>query len=125
MNKITIKDSAGIDREFNVVRQPAGSQSAILMLTVAGAGMNRTAYPKIELSAQQSQGRSTPVATVTVPYGAVVNGNYKKEDQVVFVHSAKQPPTAPEMARLDAEAFARNVVANPQVIALFKDGVIS
>lgn len=125
MNKITIKDSAGIDKEFNVVRQPAGSQSAILMLTVAGAGMNRTAYPKIELSAPQSQGRSTPVVTVTVPYGAVVNGNYQKEDQVVFVHSAKQPPTAPEMARLDAEAFARNVVANPQVIALFKDSVLS
>ena len=125
MNKITIKDSAGIDKEFNVIRQPAGSQSAILMLTVTGAGMNRTANPKIELSAPQSQGRSTPVVTVTVPYGAVVNGNYQKEDQVVFVHSAKQPPTAPEMARLDAEAFARNVVANPQVMALFKDGVIS
>lgn len=125
MNKITIKDSAGIDKEFNVVRQPSGSQSAILTLTVAGAGMNRTAYPKIELSAPQSQGRSTPVVTVTVPYGAVVNGNFQKEDQVVFVHSAKQPPTAPEMARLDAEAFARNVVANPQVIALFKDSVLS
>lgn len=125
MNKITIKDSAGIDKEFNVVRQPSGSQSAILTLTVTGAGMNRTAYPKIELSAPQSQGRSTPVVTVTVPYGAVVNGNFQKEDQVVFVHSAKQPPTAPEMARLDAEAFARNVVANPQVIALFKDSVLS
>lgn len=124
MNNITIKDSTGIDRVFTVVRQPAGGVSAILQQTVAGPGMNRTAYPKIEISSTLVRGNSSPVATVTVPYGAVVNGNFTKEDQVTYVHSSKQPATAPEIARADAEAYARNVVSNAQVIALFTNGTL-
>lgn len=124
MNNITIKDSTGTDRIFTVVRQPAGGVSAILQQVVTGPGMNRTAYPKIEVSSTLVRGNSSPVATVTVPYGAVVNGNFQKEDQVTYVHSSKQPATAPELARADAEAYARNVVSNEQVIALFSNGTL-
>lgn len=122
---IVIKDSTGTDRTFEVIRQPSGSQSAILLLSISGAGMNRTAFPKIELSTRISNGRTQPVASVVVPYGAVVNGNFVKGGQVAETINATQPADAPELAREDAAAYAKNLLANPQVLALFSDGVIS
>lgn len=124
MTPITIKDSTNTDVIFSVVRQPGGDTSAILMASVVGAGMNRTAYPKIEVSAKQVQGRADPVVTVTVPYGAVVDGNYVKQGQVSRVATGRLPPDSPDLARANAEAFAKNVLMNAQIVALFKDGVI-
>jgi len=123
MTPITVKDSTNADVVFSVIRQPAGNVSGILQAAVTGAGMNRTAFAKIEISATQSQGKSTPVVTVSVPYGAVVDGNYKKQGQVTRVATATLPPDSPELARANAEAFARNVLANAQVQALFLNGV--
>lgn len=121
---ITIKDSTATDRVFTVRRQPSGSASAVLVHELTGAGQNRTMYPKIELSSQVVSGRSQPVATVTVPYGALVDGAWVKQGQVSTVISAKQPDAAPDLVRLNAEAYARNLLANPQVMSLFQDGLI-
>lgn len=125
MTPITIKDSTSADVVFSLIRQPAGSMSGILRATIMGAGMNQTAYPKIELMAKHVKGRAEPVVSVTVPYGAVINGNFVAEGQVVHLHQSRLPPTAPDKARLDAEAFARNCLANVQVQALFQNGVLS
>lgn len=121
---ITIKDSAGIDREFTVIRQPSGNMSAILVSALAGAGMNRTAFPKIELSGKVVNGRTEPVATIAVPYGALVDGAFVKKNQVTAVARATQPADAPELARADAEAFARNLMSDPQVMAMFQNGTV-
>lgn len=125
MNPITIKDSANVDAIFTVVRQPGGNTSAILHNVKVGAGMNRTAFPKIEVSATQKNGSSDPYLTVTVPYGAVVDGNFKKLGQVVRTSNGRLPQDSPELARLDAEAFAKNVLANAQIAALFQNGTVS
>nr|APG77227.1 hypothetical protein [Hubei levi-like virus 2] len=121
---ITIKDSAGTDTVFTVVRQPSGNQSAILHAVNVTAGMNRTGYAKVELSTRIVNGKTTPVASVTVPFGAVVNGNFVKSGQVSDTRQATQPADAPEKARLDAAAFAKNLAANAQVAALFETGLI-
>lgn len=125
MNPIIIKDSANTNTEFTVVRQPGGNATAILHAVKTGSGMNRTAFPKIEISASQKAGSSDPVLTVTVPYGAVVDGNFKKLGQVVRTFIGRLPADSPEQARLDAEAFARNVLANAQIMALFQNGTVS
>lgn len=122
---ITIKDSTNTDRAFTVIRQPSGSQSAILQLTLAVAGMNRTAFPKIELSGKVVNGRTEPVASVVVPFGAVVDGAFVKRGQVAHIARATQPADAPELARADAEAFTRNLLADPQVMAMFANGTIA
>lgn len=122
---ITIKDSMGTDREFTVIRQPSGTQSAILQLKLAGTDMNRTAFPKIELSGKVVNGRTEPVASVVVPFGAVVDGAFVKRGQVAHVARATQPADAPEQARADAEAFTRNLLADPQVMAMFANGTIA
>lgn len=125
MNPITIKDSSNADAVFTVVRQPGGNTSAILHCVKTGTGMNRTAYPKIEISSSQKAGSSDPVLTVTVPYGAVVDGNFKKSGQVVRNSVGRLPADSPELARLDAEAFAKNALANPQIVALFQNGTVN
>lgn len=125
MTPIIIKDSTNTDTEFSVVRQPGGNATAILHAVKTGPGMNRTAFPKIEISASQKAGSSDPVLTVTVPYGAVVDGNFKKLGQVVRTFIGRLPADSPEQARLDAEAFARNVLANAQIVALFQNGTVS
>ena len=122
---IVVKNAAGTDVTFQVVRQPSGSQSAILYEVNNNPGMNRTGLAKIELSARVVNGKSSPVSSVTVPYGAVVNGNYVKTGQVSDTRSATHPADAPTQAKLDCSAFARNAAANPQVIALFDTGLIS
>lgn len=121
---IVIKDSAGTDTTFTVIRQPSGNQSAILQATLTGAGMNRTAFPKIELSTRLVNGKATPVASVVVPFGTTVSGNFVKQGQVSDTRTGNQPPDSPEKARLDASAFAANLAANPQVKALFDTGLI-
>lgn len=125
MTPITIKDSANVDTVFNVVRQPGGNSSAMLQATVTGTGMNRTAYPKVEVHQRVNNGRTEPVVSVVVPYGAVIDGNFRAEGSVTYVHQAKLPATAPDKARADAEAFARNVLANAQIMALFNNGVLA
>jgi len=70
-------------------------------------------------------GKSAPVASVTVPYGSVVGGHYAKIGQVSDTRSATHPATAPTQAKLDCSAFARDAAANAQVIALFDTGLIS
>lgn len=124
MQTITIKDRNGADVVFNVVRQPSGTQSGILHAVSTTAGMNRTGLAKIELSTRITDGKTLPVASVAVPYGAVVNGQFVKSGQVSQTVTANQPATAPEGAQLDAAAFARNLVNNPQVVALFNTGVL-
>ena len=121
---IVIKNAAGTDVTFQVVRQPSGSQSAILYEVNNNPGMNRTGLAKIELSARVVNGKSSPVSSVTVPYGAVVNGNYVKTGQVSDTRSATHPADAPTQAKLDCSAFARNAATDPQVIALFDTGLI-
>lgn len=121
---ITIKDSTDTDCVFDVIRQPYGTQSAVLLLKNTSPGMNRTAFPKIELSSKVVDGRTEPVLSVAVPYGAVVNGNYVKQGQITHVVRANQPAAAPELARADAEAFARNALMDTQVRALFASGLI-
>lgn len=125
MNPIIIEDSANTNTEFSVVRQPGGNATAILHAVKTGPGMNRTAFPKIEVSSSQKAGSSDPVLTVTVPYGAVVDGNFKKLGQVVRTSIGRLPADSPEQARLDAEAFMRNVLTNPQIVALFQNGTVS
>lgn len=125
MNPIIIKDSSSTDTEFRVVRQPGGNATAILHAVKSGPGMNRTAFSKIEISASQKAGSSDPVLTVTVPYGAVVDGNFKKLGQVVRTSIGRLPADSPEQARLDAEAFARNVLNDAQIMALFQNGTVS
>ena len=121
---IVIKNAAGTDVTFQVVRQPSGSQSAILYEVNNNPGMNRTGLAKIELSARVVNGKSSPVSSVTVPYGAVVNGNYVKTGQVSDTRSATHPADAPTQAKLNCSAFARNAATDPQVIALFDTGLI-
>lgn len=125
ISSINIKDSTSTDREFTVIRQPSGTQSAILQLKLSGTDMNRTAFPKIELSSKVVNGRTEPVATVTVPYGTVADGTFVKKGQVNQVMRATQPADAPQLALADAEAFGRNLLANPQVQALFANGLMS
>lgn len=122
---IVLKNAAGTDVTFQVVRQPSGNQSAILYEVNDTIGMNRTGLAKLELSARVVNGKSAPVASVTVPYGAVVNGNYVKTGQVSDTRSATHPADAPTQAKLDCSAFARDAAANAQVIALFDTGLIS
>lgn len=122
--KITIKDSADLDTEFVVIRQPSGNQSALLQAVNTDPGSNRTAFPKIELSTRIVNGKTSPTFSVVVPYGAVVDGNFVKKGQVSDTRSATQPADAPEKARLDAAAFAKNAASNPQVVALFETGLI-
>lgn len=122
---IVLQNAAGTDVTFQVVRQPSGSQSAILYEVNNTVGMNRTGLAKLELSARVVNGKSAPVASVTVPYGAIVNGNYVKIGQVSDTRSATHPADAPTLAKLDCSAFAKNAAANPQVIALFETGLIS
>lgn len=124
MEKITIENASFTDCEFRVVRQPSGTQSAILQYIPPGAGLNRTAYPKIEISTRNQGGSTAPVVTVTVPYGAVVGGNFVKSGQNVVVTKATQPATSPDVARLDAEAFSRNLQQHPQIVALMSTGLI-
>ena len=122
---IVLKNAAGTNVTFQVVRQPSGSQSAILYEVNNTVGMNRTGLAKIELSARVVNGKSSPVRSVTVPYGAVVNGNYVKLGQVSDTRSATHPADAPTQAKLDCSAFAKNAAVDPQVIALFDTGLIS
>ena len=124
MENITIKNASAVDCVFRVIRQPSGTQSAILQYTPSGVGLNRTAYPKIEVSTRNQGGSTAPVVTVTVPYGAVVGGNFVKSGQNVVVTKATQPAASPDTARLDAEAFSRNLQLNPQIMALMSTGVI-
>lgn len=122
---IVIKNASGTDVTFQVVRQPSGNQSAILYEVNNTTGMNRTGLAKLELSAKVVNGKSTPVASVVVPYGSIVNGNYVKIGQVSDTRSASQPADAPTTAKLDCSAFAKNAAANAQVAALFDTGLIS
>lgn len=122
---IILKNAAGTDVTFTVVRQPSGTQSAILHAVDNSAGMNRTGLAKLELSTRIANGRTNPVCSVVVPYGAVVNGNFVKQGQVADTRSASQPADAPTLARLDAAAFAKNAAASEQVAALFETGLIS
>lgn len=124
MQQIILKNNAGTDVTFVVVRQPSGSQSAILHEVNTTPGMNRTGLAKIELSSRVTNGKTSPVASVVVPYGAIVNGNFAKSGQVAETITASQPADAPTLSRLDASAFGRNLLANPQVIALFDNGVL-
>lgn len=123
--KIVLKNASGNDVEFEVARQPSGNQSAILYAVNNTAGMNRTGQAKIELSAKIVNGKSTPVASIVVPYGAIIDGNFVKKGQVQDTRIANQPADTPLSARLDVAAFARNLAANPQVDALFQTGLIS
>lgn len=122
---VTIKNAAGTDVIFEVVRQPSAGLSAILYEKSVVAGMNRTGLAKIELSSKIANGRLSPVASVVVPYGGMVNGNFVKTGQVTDTRAGTQPADTPTQARLDAAAFARNLASNPQVIALFETGLVA
>lgn len=122
---IVLKNASNVDVTFQVVRQPSGSQSAMLYEVNTTPGMNRTGLAKIELSARVVNGRSQPTSSVVVPYGAVVNGNFVKSGQVSDTRSATQPADTPSSARADAAAFAANLAANAQVKALFESGLIA
>lgn len=124
MQSITIKDKDGTNVVFEVVRQPSANVSAILYQKSTDPTMNRTGLVKIELSSRIADGKTTPTATVTVPYGAVKDGSFVKLGQVAEVRSASQPANTPAAARFNASAFARNLNSDPQVIALFDNGVI-
>lgn len=121
---IVIKNAAGTDVTFEVVRQPSANQSAILYEKSTVQGMNRTGLAKIELSTRLANGRSNPVVSVTVPYGAVKDGNFVKTGQVSDTRSAMQPADTPTGARSDAAVFAANLAVNPQVQSLFATGLI-
>ena len=92
---IVLKNAAGTDVTCQGVRQPSGNQSAILYEVNNTVGMNRTGLAKLELSARVVNGKSAPVASVTVPYGSVVNGHYAKIGQVSDTRSAAHPANAP------------------------------
>lgn len=124
MENIVIKDSDGLDVTFQVARQPSGGQSAILYQVSSTPGMNRTGLAKIELSTRVVNGKTTPVASVTVPHGAVLNGNFVKAGQATDVRTANQPADLPLKARLDAAAFGKNLAASPQVAAMFNTGLL-
>ena len=124
MQSITLKDKDGTDVVFDVVRQPSANVSAILYQKSSDPSMNRTGLVKIELSSRISDGKTTPTATVSVPYGAVKDGSFVKLGQVSEVRTASQPANTPAAARFNAAAFARNLTSNAQVIALFENGVI-
>lgn len=124
MDNISIKNASGTLCVFRIVRQPSGTQSAIFQYVPDGDGLNRTAYPKIEVSTRNQGGSTAPVATVTVPYGAVIAGNFVKAGQNVVVTKATQPAASPDAARLDAEAFSRNLQQDPQIMALMATGLI-
>lgn len=122
---IVLKNAEGTDVTFNVVRQPSGTQSAILYEVNNSVGMNRTGLAKIELSTRVVSGKTQPVCSVTVPYGAVVNGNFVKQGQVADTRSATQPADTPTQARANAAAYAKNLAASAQVVSLFETGLIS
>jgi len=122
--QITLKNAAGVDTVFHVVRQPSAGVSAILQHLPPGSS-NRQQAVKIELSTTLQNGRATPVASVAVPYGKVVDGVFEKIGQVNEVRRATQPSDAQPLAIDNAEAFARGLAANAQVIELFKTGHIS
>lgn len=122
---IVLKNAEGTDVTFNVVRQPSGTQSAILYEVNNSAGMNRTGLAKIELSTRVVSGKTQPVTSVTVPYGAVVNGNFVKQGQIADTRSATQPADAPTLARANAAAFAVGLANDAQVKSLFDTGLIS
>lgn len=122
MDNITIKDSTGADVVFSVVRQPSGTQSAILTAITAGEGMNRSAFPKIEISTRIQNGATSPVVSVVVPYGSVQNGAFKKLGQVATTTQSRQPADAPSRAMADAAAFQRNLMASTVVQDLLTDG---
>lgn len=124
MQNIVLKDSTNTDTTFTVVRQP-GQQSAILQQIVAGAGINQTAYPRIEVSAPINKGVTAPRVSVAVPFGAVVDGNYVRNGVVNHNVNATLTATAPDKAKADAAAFAAGVLANPQIKALFTSGLLS
>lgn len=124
MENIVLKDSDGNNVTFQVARQPSGSQSAILYQVSSTPGMNRTGLAKIELSTRVVNGKTTPVSSVTVPHGAVINGNFVKAGQATDVRSATQPADLPLKARLDAAAFGKDLAANPQVAAMFATGLL-
>lgn len=122
MDNITIKDSTGTDVVFKVVRQPSGTQSAILTAVVAGAGMNRSAFPKIEVSTRIQNGATSPVVSVVVPYGTVQNEAFKKLGQVATTTQSRQPADAPSRAMADAAAFQKNLMANTAIQDLLNSG---
>lgn len=122
---ITLKNANNVDVVFTVVRQPSGTQSAILYEVNSTPGMNRTGLAKIELSSRVVNGRSQPTVSVVVPYGSTVTGNFVKTGQVSDTRSASQPADTPTGARSDAAAFAANLASNVQVRALFETGLIS
>lgn len=122
---IVLKNAEGTNVTFNVVRQPSGTQSAILYEVNNSVGMNRTGLAKIELSTRVVSGKTQPVTSVTVPYGAVVNGNFVKQGQIADTRSATQPADAPTLARANAAAFAMGLATDEQVKSLFETGLIS
>ena len=124
MENIVLHDSDSNPVTFQVARQPSGSQSAILYQVSDTPGMNRTGLPKIELSTRVVNGKTTPVASVTVPHGAVINGNFVKAGQATDVRSATQPADLPLKARLDAAAFGRELANDWQVAAMFGTGLL-
>lgn len=122
MEYITIKDSKGADVVFSVIRQPSGTQSAILTATMVGEGMNRSAFPKIEISTRIQNGATSPVISVVVPYGSMQNGAFKKLGQVATTTQSRQPADAPSRAMADAAAFQKNLMATPVIQHLLNDG---
>lgn len=124
MQTITIKNAAGQDCAFKVIRQASGTQSAILQYALTGEGLNRTAFPKIEVSTRIQAGATSPVISATVPYGSVVNGVFVKKGQVSSTNSVKQPAESPDSARADLAAFVKNLSADPQIVALLESGLL-
>ena len=128
MENISIKDSIGNDVMFRVVRQPSGTQSAILTAIISntspgGGQYNRTAYPKIEVSTRIQAGATSPTVSIVVPYGVFdANGVYKKIGQVATTTSAKQPADSSDRARADAAAFQKNLMASAVIQDLLTDG---
>jgi len=120
---ITLKNAAGTDCVFAVIRQPSAGVSAILSYMPAGA-TSRSQAVKIELSANIVNGRTAVASSVAVPYGRVRDGVYEKINQVVDFRRGTTPADVQPGVAADAEAFGRNLASNPQVMALFKDGFI-
>lgn len=123
MENITLKNSAGVDTIFTVRRQPGTNVPALLQAQSTGG--TRVAQAKIEIGTTVRAGRSEPVATVVVPYGSTVNGVFSKAGQVTNVIRASQPDAAPDVARLDAEAYASQLAAHIVLRDLFRDGNVS
>jgi len=121
--KIILKDHTGVGREFQVVRQPSAGVSAILLYQPAGS-FSRDEARKIELSASIKGGAVSPVASVAVPYGATTDGIFQKKGQVNDIRRSSQPANAMLDAIAESDAYASGLVANAQVIELFRNGVI-